>query len=142
MPDCILVYNPDFNVQFPNLPAGVLPIPLQTTKPMKFYGVNVPCRVTHYKIRHCFAKTCHLLQGTTLPALLLGETVPNVDNWNYTALPRVATWDDLYLLPNIDTLKLIQRSPINEDLLADLARLQALSDATAVAITFLFTHVT
>ena len=98
--------------------------------------------VQHFKIRHCFAKTCHLLQGTTLPALLLGETVPHVDNWNYTALSRVATWDDLYLLPNIDTLKLIQRSHISDDLLADLARLQTLSNATATAITFPFTHVT
>ena len=103
---------------------------------MRFHGVPQECKVNHFKIRHCFAKTCHLLQGTTLPALVLGETVPNVDNWNYTALSRMATWDDLCLLPNISTLKLIQRNPLSAELLDDLQRLQTLSDATAAAITF------
>ena len=136
MPDAVLVYNPNFNVHFPGLPPGVLPIPLQTTKKMRFHGVLQHCTVNHFKIRHCFAKTCHLLQGTTLPALVLGETVPTVDNWNYTALSRVATWEDLFLLPNINTLKLIQRTPLSAELLHDLQRLQTLSDATAAAITF------
>ena len=106
MPHCILVHNPDFNIRFPNLPAGVNPAASNTTCTCTCTrsGIVSPKRVI------CAAR--HVYHTPRTSPRRNGPTC-SLENWNCTALSRVATWDDLCLLPNVDTLKSIQCSYIS-----------------------------
>ena len=66
-------------------------VPSRRKLPRLRSTTSAPATITHVSLRHVFARTCHILQGSTLRAtLVLGQLCPNIPSWLYTALSRVA----------------------------------------------------
>ena len=111
MPTAFLVHNETFATRLDShineddtdaraAMAGVVAIVPTVRKQFSVHNVDVPVTVTHFSMRHVFARTCHILQGTTLPAMVLGQLCLR-DNWIYTALSRIASWRHLFILQSV-----------------------------------------
>ena len=139
LPTAILVHNPNFKVQLQPHGAGVCAITPKTSS-VALHNVRSRCTITHFSLRHVFARTCHILQGSTLAAMVLGQLCPNTPSWLYTALSRVASWADLYILDSVNIDRLLSTKSRHPHQLQDQHRVLQASAATFAAITYLSQH--
>ena len=139
LPTAILVHNPNFKVQLQPHGAGVCAITPKTSS-HALHNVRSRCTITHFGLRHVFARTCHILQGSTLAAMVLGQLCPNTPSWLYTALSRVASWADLYILDSVNIDRLLSTKSRHPHQLQDQQRVLQASAATFAAITYLSQH--
>jgi hypothetical protein len=130
-PAAILVYNPNFDVHFEDYPRGVMPITPVTKQINQLPACFMGAKVTYLPLRHTFARTCHVLQGATLTAMVLGAICTSIPGWLYTAMSRVGSWSALYLYDGLN-LTNFMKSGKNAcpDKAADVHRLQALSQTS------------
>ena len=92
--------------------------------------------VSQFPVRLNFAWTCHKLQGKTEPHMTLGTT-NKVLNFNYTALSRVRSLKNLFILKgvNLSLRTLNSPSPHHTMLVKEMGRLNLLSAATIQKLT-------
>ena len=135
-PEAILVFNPAFDVHFAGLPRGVVPITLVDKTIDRLPLCPCSAKITYFPLRHTFARTCHVLQGATLASMVLGAVCTNVSGWLYTALSRVGSWDDLFLLDGI-SMMLFERAckMHDDDKTTDVERLLKLSTTSFANVT-------
>ena len=114
--------------------SGVIAIVPTVRKKFFVHNVDVPVTVTYFAMRHVFARTCHILQGTTLSAMVLGQLCTR-DNWIYTALSRIASWRDLFILQSVAINSIGKPQKPNPGRAKDDRRIAALAATTSAAIT-------
>jgi len=127
-PAAILVYNPNFDVHFQDYPRGVMPIVPLKKQVKQLPACFMRATITYLPLRHTFSRTCHVLQGATLTAMVLGAICTSIPGWLYTALSRVGSWSALYLYDGLNLTNFMKAGKnICPDKVADVARLQSLS---------------
>lgn len=113
LPTHLLIYVPTCTLTYEGLPTGVVPVPCTTTKPTTLYGApNEDVTITYFQVRHGYCITCHKAQGKTLASVIIGKFSKRFHNYNYTALSRVASWTDLYILDPKISFASIAQAPL------------------------------
>ena len=130
LPEYIIVKVPDSTVQFAGLPVGAFPVGVKKEK-LLVHGHEQKMHVSQFPLRLNFAWTCHKLQGKTEPHLILGTT-NKILNFNYTALSRVRSLSELFILKGVKlSLRTLNCSSPNYTMLVhDMNRLSLLSADT------------
>ena len=126
---------PGSTVQFAGLPVGAFPVRVKKEK-LFVHGHEPKMHVSQFPVRLNFAWTCHKLQGKTEPHMTLGTTNKVLD-FNYTALSRVRSLKNLFILKgvNLSLRTLNSPSPHHTMLVKEMGRLNLLSAATIQKLT-------
>ena len=130
LPEYLIVKVPGSTVQFAGLPVGAFPVRVKKEK-LFVHGHEPKMHVSQFPVRLNFAWTCHKLQGKTEPHIILGTT-NKVLNFNYTALSRVRSLKNLFILKgvNLSLRTFNSPSPHYTMLVKEMGRLNLLSAAT------------
>ena len=130
LPDYLLVHVPGSTVRFQNLPLGTVPVKLEAVR-VHVHGHKTKLYVSQFPVRLNYGWTTHKLQGKTEDRLVLATTNRHL-NFNYTALSRVRSLKDLYILKGVKlTVDLFNHHSEEHDMLTqDMKRLLLLSGLT------------
>ena len=134
LPEYLLVHVPGSTVHFDGLPVGTFPVRVKSES-INVHGHASKMHVSQFPVKLNFAWTCHKLQGKTEQCIVLGAT-NKILNFNYTALSRVRSLKDLFILKGVKLALhvLNQTSEHYVMLVADMHRLDKLSIETLTSM--------
>lgn len=134
LPEHLLVHVPGSTVHFDGLPVGTFPVRVKSES-INVHGHESKMHVSQFPVKLNFAWTCHKLQGKTEQCIVLGTT-NKILNFNYTALSRVRSLNDLFILKGVKlALRVLNhKSEYYVMLVADMQRLDNLSIETLASM--------